>query len=407
MQSTEQFASKSALIGVPTGILLGVFLEKSNVYKQRRAKEQMDLKDSTLLKTYLASAATGILSFTALRTMPNFNASVFAPKPTHLTGDIIGGVMMGVGTTIARTVPGSILVQLGACYPNSLFTGLGGLMGAFAFEYLEPSIQENLLGPSSGVLTLPGILNVPYWMVSIPLAAAMYGAAYLMSAAGKRDEKAVRVDTATGSGPRGAEAHVHVKMDTDVLREKQWSPMVSGIGLGLLQVPVFYLMNQNLNEFTSPYLNAASRTYSVVRNPSNPQESAIRDVVRAKSSLQLMIDLGIVAGSRISAQYSGNFQENFKEDMDTYKDVPGNFTKKGLAALGGFMMVFGSLLGDQWTGGNDMSGLAQLSGNLSLTSHSLSLHYFVVVVVVFNEDDGWFEDPPRALVCLSLLMRFG
>jgi hypothetical protein len=71
---------------------------------------------------------------------------VVTPKPGH-RGNIVGGVLFGVGWSLAGMCPGPILVNIGEGKLYAIAALAGALVGAGAFGSLYPRLQGPLRLP--------------------------------------------------------------------------------------------------------------------------------------------------------------------------------------------------------------------------------------------------------------------
>lgn len=158
----------SAIVtGLLMGLVFGLALEKSRVFEPGVIVGQMQLRNFIMLKVFLSAVATGLVVLAALN---GFGFVKLAPKATLYTADIAGGLILGVGITLAGACPGTVLAQVGAGYRDAWATLLGGLCGALAFSYLEPTLRPWIDG-GPGKLTLDHLVGLPFWQVALPFAA--------------------------------------------------------------------------------------------------------------------------------------------------------------------------------------------------------------------------------------------
>lgn len=157
------------VIGLLMGIVFGFALEKSRVFEPGIIVGQMQLSNFIMLKVFLTAVATGAV---VLAFLNGFDFVKLAPKAANFGADIVGGLVLGVGITLAGACPGTALAQIGAGYRDALFTLLGGLLGALAYSYAEPSISSVLStnGPKTIFTTYIGI---PYWIGALAFAAVL------------------------------------------------------------------------------------------------------------------------------------------------------------------------------------------------------------------------------------------
>ncbi len=154
------------LIGLAMGFVFGFALEKSRVFEPGIIVGQMQMRNFIMLKIFLTAVATGLMVLTVL----SLYGVKMHPKPTLAMADLVGGMLLGVGITVAGACPGTVLAQIGAGYKDAWITLVGGLLGAMTFSYAEPALKPVLMSASSGKLTLDGLLGAPFWLVAVPLA---------------------------------------------------------------------------------------------------------------------------------------------------------------------------------------------------------------------------------------------
>lgn len=161
---------QAVIIGVLMGLVFGIALEKSRVFEPGMIVGQMQLRNFTMLKVFLTAVATGALVLAALHSAGLVKLSV---KPTFYWADMAGGLLLGAGIALAGACPGTTLAQIGVGYRDAIFTLLGGLAGAVAFSYLEPTLKPVLLTSGPGKITFMDLTGVPYWMLAVGLAAVI------------------------------------------------------------------------------------------------------------------------------------------------------------------------------------------------------------------------------------------
>jgi hypothetical protein len=85
----------------------------------------------------------------------------------------MGGLLLGAGISLAGACPGTTLAQIGAGYRDALFTLIGGLFGAIAFSYVQPTLAKTFLGQSGPKLVFSNMFGLPYWAGALVLAAVI------------------------------------------------------------------------------------------------------------------------------------------------------------------------------------------------------------------------------------------
>lgn len=158
----------AVLIGLAMGVVFGLALEKSRVFEPGMILGQMQLRNFTMLKIFLAAVTSGLVLLAALH---GLGLTKLHPKATFFAADLIGGLVLGAGIALAGACPGTVLAQIGAGYKDAWFTLAGGLAGAAAFVYLEPTLKPLILADGPGALTLDKLAGVPFWAAALAFAA--------------------------------------------------------------------------------------------------------------------------------------------------------------------------------------------------------------------------------------------
>ncbi|MFS8035572.1 YeeE/YedE thiosulfate transporter family protein [Xanthobacter sp. AM11] len=158
------------LTGVAMGIVFGFALEKARVFEPGMIVGQMQMRNFIMLKVFLTAVATGAVVLAALH---GFGLVKLAPKATFYAADVLGGLVLGAGITLAGACPGTILAQIGAGYRDALFTLAGGIAGAVAFGYAEPALKPWLLSGGPGKLTFMDLTGLSYTVLALGLAAVL------------------------------------------------------------------------------------------------------------------------------------------------------------------------------------------------------------------------------------------
>ena len=142
-------------VGLLMGLVFGFALEKSRVFEPGVIVGQMQLRNFLMLKVFLTAVATGAVVLAALN---GFGIVKLQPKAALYAADIVGGLILGVGIALAGACPGTVLAQIGAGYRDAWFTLAGGLAGAVAYSYAEPSLQGSVLAAGGGKIILTDLI---------------------------------------------------------------------------------------------------------------------------------------------------------------------------------------------------------------------------------------------------------
>lgn len=160
----------AVIIGVLMGIVFGFALEKSRVFEPGVIVGQMQLRNFIMLKVFLTAVITGLI---VIGVMHGFFGVKLAPKTLLYGADVLGGLFLGAGITLAGACPGTVAAQIGAGYKDAWVILVGGLLGALTFSTLEPTLNPVLLSGGPGKLTLDKQLGMPFWVLAFGFAAIL------------------------------------------------------------------------------------------------------------------------------------------------------------------------------------------------------------------------------------------
>jgi hypothetical protein len=158
------------LVGLLMGAVFGLALEKSRVFEPGVIVGQMQLRNFIMLKVFLTAVATGAV---VLAVLNGFGFVKLQPKAALYAADVIGGLLLGAGITLAGACPGTTLAQIGAGYRDAIVTLIGGLAGAVAYSYAQPWLGTTFLASGQGKITFADVLGVPFWTGALALAVVL------------------------------------------------------------------------------------------------------------------------------------------------------------------------------------------------------------------------------------------
>jgi len=152
--------------GLITGILFGFFLQKARVLRYDKQLGALRLVDMTIVKFMLSSVLVGMVGIYFLHDAGFIELSV---KATSLGGNIIGGLLFGIGWGLLGYCPGTQAGALGEGRWDALWGILGMLCAGALFAEAYPFLKETVLQWGAfGKITLPGLLGINHWII-IPL----------------------------------------------------------------------------------------------------------------------------------------------------------------------------------------------------------------------------------------------
>lgn len=179
---------KTQLLGLITGILFGFALHRAGFSRCGLVMRGLAFRDFTMLKVMLTAIAVGMVGAGVLAT--------FFPEYAHLKikslyvwGVLLGGLIFGVGMSIAGYCPGTALVGLGGGVRDGLLAVLGALLGSFVFILAYPTLEPVLIKPMNlGKVTLHELLGVPHIVMAILFASLLAGIVWWLNRLETRSE---------------------------------------------------------------------------------------------------------------------------------------------------------------------------------------------------------------------------
>lgn len=153
------------LYGFITGILFGFLLQRGQVLRYDKQLGALRLLDMTIVKFMLSSILVAMVGVYLLYDLGQVKLSV---KPTELGGNIIGGLIFGVGWGLFGFCPGTAVGAVGEGRWGALWGIVGMLVGAALFAEAHPFLKQTVLTWGNlGKITLPQVLGVNHWAVIV------------------------------------------------------------------------------------------------------------------------------------------------------------------------------------------------------------------------------------------------
>lgn len=154
---------KMLLFGLVTGILFGFLLQKARVLRYDKQLGALRLMDMTIVKFMLSSILVGMVGVYLLYDLGVVTLSL---KSTVLGGNILGGLIFGLGWGMLGYCPGTSAGALGEGRWDALWGILGMVAGAALFAEVYPVLQTTVLTWGNlGKITIPQILGVSHWVI--------------------------------------------------------------------------------------------------------------------------------------------------------------------------------------------------------------------------------------------------
>ncbi|MGE0085144.1 MAG: DUF6691 family protein [Desulfococcaceae bacterium] len=151
------------IYGIVTGILFGFFLQRGRVLRYDSQIGALRLTDMTIMKFMLTAIFVAMVGIYALLDMGLVKLSV---KSAVMGGNIIGGLIFGLGWGLLGYCPGTSLGAIGEGRWDGLW-GLGGMLaGAAVYAEVYPLMKKTVLTWGDfGKITLPGITGISHWII--------------------------------------------------------------------------------------------------------------------------------------------------------------------------------------------------------------------------------------------------
>lgn len=161
------------LLGVVTGILFGFLMQRAQVIRYDRQLGALRFQDMTIVKFMLTTILVAMVGIYLLLDLGVIKLSI---KPLILGGNILGGLIFGIGWGIVGYCPATAMGALGEGRYDAAFGILGMILGAGIFAEFYPFLKQTVLTWGDfGKVTLPAALGINHWIVIVVLGAAFVG----------------------------------------------------------------------------------------------------------------------------------------------------------------------------------------------------------------------------------------
>lgn len=167
------------LIGFLIGCAFGAILFLGGASSYRKILGTLLLKDMTIIKLMMTAIGVGSLGIYLLDLGGLAHMSI---KPAYVWGVIAGGAIFGIGWAVSGYCPGTCVVGTSEGKKDAIFTLVGGLVGAFIFSMVFPTLDALLLQNANlGKLTMEQIIGIDGIYLAIPFSLALlYGAFFVL-----------------------------------------------------------------------------------------------------------------------------------------------------------------------------------------------------------------------------------
>jgi len=153
------------IYGVITGFIFGFLLQKGRVIRYDKQIGALLLTDMTIVKFMLS---TILVAMAGVYLLVDLGLAKLSLKATILGGNIIGGLIFGIGWGILGYCPGTQMGALGEGRWDALWGIIGMLAGAALFAETYPTLKTTVLTWGDfGKITIPQILGINHWLVIV------------------------------------------------------------------------------------------------------------------------------------------------------------------------------------------------------------------------------------------------
>jgi hypothetical protein len=153
------------IAGLCTGIVFGFLMQRARVVRYDKQIGALLLKDMTIVKFMLT---TILVATVGVHLLVDLGLAKLSLKSTILGGNIIGGLLFGLGWGILGYCPGTLMGALGEGRWDAIWGIFGMLLGASLYAEAFPTFQATVLKWGDlGKITIPGILGINHWIVII------------------------------------------------------------------------------------------------------------------------------------------------------------------------------------------------------------------------------------------------
>ncbi|MFW5980732.1 MAG: YeeE/YedE thiosulfate transporter family protein [Halanaerobiaceae bacterium] len=168
----------------------------------------------------------------------------------------------------------------------------------------------------------------------------------------------------------------------DFLFYTNWSPYIVGIGIGILSWLSFLISRKALGTSTA-YVRTCGMIAKKI-NESFTKENEYFKIKTPEIDWQWMLVLGIVIGSFISANLSGQFEISWLPVTEFDSILNLTITGRLISAfIGGILLGFGSRWANGCTSGHGISGTLQLSISSWIAVISFFIGGVITAFIIF------------------------
>lgn len=342
------------LVAVGVGALFGFALDKAHTDAPKVISGQMEMRDFTMMRMFLAASGTSAAVVLALHLLgikkrkPETGVALGLGLLNGFGANFVGGILLGAGMYLSGSCPGTVWAQIGAGMPFTSSVLAGGILGTITFGYLEklwrrnPEFHKRKTTESSDMV--PSFM--PYAVASILFIGIAAGVIASIDNFFPW-ENAQNLILANPIEPSV------LSSSAPTLEAASWDPLLAGVLIGLLQIPVQLGTGTALGQSSGWVLISSKIAGIFDKNIQVNSPYLYKFAQERKPVYQVLVSGGIIIGAALS-QYLGNYPAlapAFAVGAESHLK----------AFVGGYLLLFGARLGNGCTSGHGLSGMAQLS----------------------------------------------
>jgi len=358
-EGTDEGGAMENLVALLSGGLFGFALDKAKTNVPWVVSAQMGMTNFTMMRMFLAASAT---STAVVLLLDRLGLVARKPKAGLKLGlgifggygaNFVGGALLGMGMYLTGSCPGTIWAQIGAnTVPHLGSVVAGGVVGTLIFGYTERFMRarKGFHEATTDSDASPRWLGYP--ASALLLTGAMVGAIAGFNHFFPWQQEHLAVLAPSTAAPEAAAQLAKDAFPLDPAATT-WDPALSGLLLGLLQVPGHLTCNGPLGQSSGWVFLTGHLAGLLDKNLDKHAPYLITHRTGRKSLAQVIIAAGIMGGAALS-QYLSGYPALSAEASQGCGDFTCGF-------VGGALLLFGSRLGGGCTSGHGLSGMATVS----------------------------------------------
>ncbi len=162
----------------------------------------------------------------------------------------------------------------------------------------------------------------------------------------------------------------------------RWSPYLVGVGIGILSWASFYFSDKPIASSTT-FAKASGKIERLFRGPQVANKPYYKKI-GLEIDWQWMLVTGIILGSFLSAQLSGDFHLQWVPKTWDYAFGSNPMLRLVGAILGGVFLGYGARWADGCTSGHGISGALQLTISSWVSAICFFLGGILTAHLLFN-----------------------